>query len=86
MRPTAHVTVALSLLLAPVTGGASSGRPATGGGLGRMLARRRIRKPHDGSSARSLIMTSTHEVGAFRPAATDTDVAIPEGYTERKAR
>jgi hypothetical protein len=42
--------------------------------------------PHDGSSARSLIMTSTHEVGAFRPAATDTDVAIPEGYTERKAR
>jgi len=54
-----------------------------GGGLSGRLARR-IAGNRGEATPRSTLVTSTHELLSVDPRAADADVAIPEGFRERK--
>jgi hypothetical protein len=61
---------------------AQAQQPSGGGGLGGMLARRLAGNRN--VEPRTKVMTSTHELESISTSVTDADVAIPEGFTEKR--
>ena len=65
---------------------------ASAGGLGGMLARKMMRRKENekkdaaapATPGRATVFTMQHEVLKVTPAATDADVALPEGFKEKR--
>lgn len=61
---------------------AQAQQPSSGGGLSGMLSRRLASR--NAPVARSTMMTSTHEVESVSTSVSDADVAIPNGFKEKR--